>query len=432
MADLGFLPVRAPAARHDPARRPADAVLGHPRRRRRRPRQALPDQPGHPQRRLGASRRSSTMTHHVLHVEARRPAAGAGRPDRRARPHRGVHPHQARRQEADQAADRRRRAGGRAARQPAQNARDPQPGRVLRRHRARRWSPPTSPPAASTSTTSAWSSTPTRRSSTRPTCTARAAPPAPAPTGTVVTLMTDDQVARRARPDPQGRHHADHDAAATPATRCCASWPRVSAPSPTRSSWPRRCRSARSPVAARAVAVPAPAPTAAVPAAPVVRVAAVAAAVAQAAVARAPAVRPPPVAAASSAPVAPSAPVRRARRRHRLHHRLQLLHLRRRGGVLRRLPRGLGARRPLTAARRTHLPVCDGTTSPPRSAGEATSSFAGGVGGPGRLSAPVDAPPAAGTRCRRTRPSGRSGSRRSPGRSRSPACVRRARPGRSG
>ena len=30
--------------------------------------------------------------------------------------------------------------------------------------------------------------------------------------GTVITLMTDDQVARRPRPDPQGRHLADHDA----------------------------------------------------------------------------------------------------------------------------------------------------------------------------------------------------------------------------
>ena len=57
----------------------------------------------------------------------------------------------------------------------------PQHGGVLRAAPPRRWSPPTSPPAASTSTTSAWSSTPTRRSSTRPTCTAPAAPPAPAP-----------------------------------------------------------------------------------------------------------------------------------------------------------------------------------------------------------------------------------------------------------
>ena len=73
------------------------------------------------------------------------------------------------------------RAGRRAARQPLPERPHPQPGRLLRRRGAARWSPPTSPPAASTSTTSRWSSTPTRRSSTRPTCTAPAAPPAPAP-----------------------------------------------------------------------------------------------------------------------------------------------------------------------------------------------------------------------------------------------------------
>ena len=53
--------------------------------------------------------------------------------------------------------------------------------------------PPTSPPAASTSTTSRWSCTSTRRPSTRPTCTARAAPPAPVPSGAVVTIATPDQ-----------------------------------------------------------------------------------------------------------------------------------------------------------------------------------------------------------------------------------------------
>ena len=44
-----------------------------------------------------------------------------------------------------------------------------------------RWSPPTSRPGASTSTTSPSWSTPTRRSSTRPTCTARAVRRVPAP-----------------------------------------------------------------------------------------------------------------------------------------------------------------------------------------------------------------------------------------------------------
>ena len=55
------------------------------------------------------------------------------------------------------------------------------------------WSRPTSPLAASTSTTSRSSSTSTRRPSTRPTCTAPAARPAPAPRGIVVTLATPDQ-----------------------------------------------------------------------------------------------------------------------------------------------------------------------------------------------------------------------------------------------
>ena len=37
--------------------------------------------------------------------------------------------------------------------------------------------------------------------------------------GTVVTLMTDDQVARRPRPDPQGRHRPEGTKLG-PATRC--------------------------------------------------------------------------------------------------------------------------------------------------------------------------------------------------------------------
>ena len=63
----------------------------------------------------------------------------------------------------------------------SQNARTRNLTAFCTRHGHARWSPPTSPPAASTSTTSASSCTPTRRSSTRPTCTARAAPRAPAP-----------------------------------------------------------------------------------------------------------------------------------------------------------------------------------------------------------------------------------------------------------
>ena len=76
----------------------------------------------------------------------------------------------------------------------SQNARTRNMDAFHTRRGQARSSRPTSRPAASTSTTSTSSSTPTRRSSTRPTCTARAARPAPAPSGTVVTLMTDEQV----------------------------------------------------------------------------------------------------------------------------------------------------------------------------------------------------------------------------------------------
>ena len=119
MADLGFLPVVRRLLDRTPQGRPAAAVLGHARRRRRRARQALPDQPGDPQRRLRRSRRSSTMAHHVLHVDARRPAAGAGRPDVGARAARwsSPAPSTAPRRSTRQL-DTRRRARRRAARQP--------------------------------------------------------------------------------------------------------------------------------------------------------------------------------------------------------------------------------------------------------------------------------------------------------------------------
>ena len=46
------------------------------------------------------------MAHHVLHVDREHRRAGAGRPDQRARPHRRLHPHQARRQGAGPPAQR--------------------------------------------------------------------------------------------------------------------------------------------------------------------------------------------------------------------------------------------------------------------------------------------------------------------------------------
>ena len=59
----------------------------------------------------------------------------------------------------------------------------------------RRWSPPTSPPAASTSTASPASCTSTRRPTTRTTSTARAAPAGPGARGLVVSLVGGDQMA---------------------------------------------------------------------------------------------------------------------------------------------------------------------------------------------------------------------------------------------
>ena len=54
MADLGFLPVVRRLLDQTPRSGPAAAVLGDPRRRGRRAGAAVPHQPGHPQRRLGA------------------------------------------------------------------------------------------------------------------------------------------------------------------------------------------------------------------------------------------------------------------------------------------------------------------------------------------------------------------------------------------
>ena len=123
----------------------------------------------------------STMDHHVLHIGREHRVAGPGRPRQRARPHGRLHPHQARRQGADPPAQQERRADASSC--TATSARTPAPATWRRSTpaRPRPWSPPTSPLAASTSTTSPWSSTPTRRSSTRPTCTARDVRRAPAP-----------------------------------------------------------------------------------------------------------------------------------------------------------------------------------------------------------------------------------------------------------
>ena len=136
----------------------------------------------------------SKMTHHVLHVQADSRLPGAGRPDRGSRPHAGLHPHQVRRQVAHQEADR----AGRARRSSctATCPRVPAPGtwRPSPTVRPRRWSPPTSRPAGihvDDVTLVIHADPPIEHKAYlhRSGRTARAGAE-----GTVVTLMTDDQV----------------------------------------------------------------------------------------------------------------------------------------------------------------------------------------------------------------------------------------------
>ena len=127
MADLGFLPGVRRIMDTTPARRSADAVLRHPRRRRGRARQALPLPPGHAPGRLGAEPRLHDDPPRAAR-QPRRAGAGAREPHRRPGTQRGLHPDQARRQEAGEAPQRLRRVGGRAARQPQPERPDPQHG----------------------------------------------------------------------------------------------------------------------------------------------------------------------------------------------------------------------------------------------------------------------------------------------------------------
>ena len=123
----------------------------------------------------------STMTHHVFRVDAadkgrivQELASGLG-------PDRAVHPHQAPGQEAGQAAHRRRRARRRPARQPQPERPRAQPRGVQHRRDPRAVRDRHRRPRHPRRRRRASSSTSTRRPSTRPTCTARAAPPAPGP-----------------------------------------------------------------------------------------------------------------------------------------------------------------------------------------------------------------------------------------------------------
>ena len=171
-----------PDPRHRPGRGPATAVLGHPRRGRQPPGQALPLRPGHPRGRLGPGQRRLDGA-----PRAPGPAVRQGRHDRRdrrpGRPYGHLRPHPARRRPGRRAAPR----GGRARRCAARRT-DPGRARPDARLRSRTavcpcWSPPTSPPAGSTSTRSVWSSRSTRRPDPRTTCTAPVVRPGPARPG---------------------------------------------------------------------------------------------------------------------------------------------------------------------------------------------------------------------------------------------------------
>ena len=111
------------------------------------------EQADDPRGRLGAV----AGLHDVAPRAARlaRPArAGARRPDQRPRSHGGLHPHQARRQGAGPPAQQERRARRSTCTATSARTRARATWRCSTPARPRRWSRPTSPPAASTSTTS--------------------------------------------------------------------------------------------------------------------------------------------------------------------------------------------------------------------------------------------------------------------------------------
>ena len=141
----------------------------------------------------------TTMDHHVLAIAPvgqavrHRPARGP------QGPHPHVHPHPARRRARRSGADRGRCPRRGAARQQAAGPAHQRAGRLPPGRLPRCSSRPTSPHEVSTSTTSPWWSTSTRPTTSRSTCTARAAPPAPGPPVVVVTLALPHQIARPAR-----------------------------------------------------------------------------------------------------------------------------------------------------------------------------------------------------------------------------------------
>ena len=136
MADLGFLP----AVRRLLGATPAAAASGCSSRRRSTTaidvlvKRFLTKPVTH--QADSAQSPVSTMAHHVLHVQREQRLAGPGRPDQRARPHRGLHPHQARRQGARPAAQ--PAAASRASSCTATSPRTPAPATSTRSTPARR------------------------------------------------------------------------------------------------------------------------------------------------------------------------------------------------------------------------------------------------------------------------------------------------------
>ena len=131
--------LRTPPAGPDPDHRPADALLGDPRQGRSTSSSEVPASAEDPRGRLGPGHDRDDGPPRAA-PQARPAAPGAGRPGQRARPHRRVHPHQARRQGAGPAAQQQRRADGGPARQPQPGRADPQHGGLPLRqgHHARR------------------------------------------------------------------------------------------------------------------------------------------------------------------------------------------------------------------------------------------------------------------------------------------------------
>ncbi len=217
MADLGFLPGVTPHPERDAGRRPAPAVQRDPRQRASTTSSTASSQNEvQPRGRRGAASPVAAMTHHVLTLADSTDAKTDARARRSPRAPAAA--------SCSRAPSTRRRSSPSSS--PAMASRPSTCTATCRRTARERnlgaclsapetaasacsWRP-TSQPAACTSTTSTSSSTSTRPPSTRRTCTARAAPLAPAPRAPWSPLVLPEQQRdvlrqRRARPRSRGR-----------------------------------------------------------------------------------------------------------------------------------------------------------------------------------------------------------------------------------